>query len=76
MSEIEKYASQLRLLGKKVFQLREAIAGNFYDPADPTSWMVFLKSALYVSTGLRQMQAGVPADAVLVRLNFQVIKYF
>ena len=68
MGEVEKYSSQLRLVGKKVFQLREAIAGNFFDPSDPNSWPMFLKSALYVTTGLRQIQAGVPAEASVLSI--------
>jgi hypothetical protein len=68
MGEAEKYASQLRLVGKKVFQLREAVAGNFFDPNDPNSWPMFLKSALYVTTGLRQIQAGVPAEASVLSI--------
>ena len=66
MADADKYASQLRLLGKKAFQLREAIAGNFFDITDPNAWPTFLKSALFVSTGLRQLQAGIPADAAIV----------
>lgn len=76
MSEADKYSSQLRLLGKKVFQLREAVAGNFFNSDDPNSWTVFLKSLLYVTSALRQVQAGLPTEASMVRRNFQVFYFF
>ena len=75
MSEADRYSSQLRLLGKKVFQLREAVAGNFFDFDDPNSWTFFLKSVLYVTSSLRQVQAGLPTEAAMVRRNFQVFLF-
>jgi hypothetical protein len=70
MAEIDKYSSALRLLGKKVFQLREAAAGELYqgDINDPNAWSFFIKQVLYVTTSLRQVQSGLPADASVLSI--------
>jgi hypothetical protein len=65
---MDKYNTQLRLLGKKVMQLREAIEASF-DPYNPNQSSHFQKQASYVAITLRQLQAAVPADAFMLAIH-------
>ena len=62
-----KYTTQLRILGKKIFQLRECVEGGLPgNGSGGVAWGQFLKASLYVATVLKQVGSLIPADAAVL----------